>query len=230
MQAGQSVSTSSVLAYLHGRPRWIRWREWVRGRRYRLTHFEEIGRPLVVVAHAARDAVMAREVTSVIEETWPQMPSRCRQAYYEILSKAPGIVVVQLRRKNVCRCLGHRHIVVKEEPFAEVHEALGRATCGEMDIAYQQIENWLALPLTDIAFDTKFLEGSRLQEFHLQQLRIRLLSVVLHETHHLVHPQDPETSVRERSLAFYREGLAGYVENAMATLSLTIDRSFSRLG
>ena len=31
-------------------------------------------------------------------------------------------------------------------------------------------------------------------------------------------------------LAFYREALAHYVEGTLATLSLTIDRSFSRFG
>jgi hypothetical protein len=36
--------------------------------------------------------------------------------------------------------------------------------------------------------------------------------------------------VRQRSLGFYHDALASYVENAMATLSFTIDRSFSRLG
>jgi hypothetical protein len=69
-----------------------------------------------------------------------------------------------------------------------------------------------------------------LKEFHDQQLRFRLLSILLHETHHMVAPQAPEDVVRERSLTFYREALANYVEIARATLSLTIDRSFSRLG
>jgi hypothetical protein len=36
--------------------------------------------------------------------------------------------------------------------------------------------------------------------------------------------------VRERSLTFYRGALVNYVEIARASLSLTIDRSFSRLG
>jgi hypothetical protein len=57
-----------------------------------------------------------------------------------------------------------------------------------------------------------------------------LLSVVLHETNHLVFPHEPESSVRGRSLGFYRDALASYVEGAMATMSFTIDRSFSRFG
>ena len=46
---------------------------------------------------------------------------------------------------------------------------------------------------------------------------------------HMVRSQEPETSIRARSLAFYRDALAHYVETAKASLSLTIDRSFSRL-
>ena len=62
---------------------------------------------------------------------------------------------------------------------------------------------------------------------------LRLLvgeAAFLHETNHLVFPQESEGSVRERSLAFYREVLANYVEHTLATLSFTIDRSFSRFG
>jgi hypothetical protein len=45
----------------------------------------------------------------------------------------------------------------------------------------------------------------------------------------MVRSQEPETSIRARSLAFYRDAPAHIVENAKASLSLTIDRSFSRL-
>jgi len=101
---------------------------------------------------------------------------------------------------------------------------------GEMDIAFDRVESWLAQPLMDTALDTQFIAGSRLKEFHDQQLRFRLLSILLHETHHMVEPHATEDVVRGRSLTFYREALANYVEIARASLSLTIDRSFSRLG
>jgi len=42
-------------------------------------------------------------------------------------------------------------------------------------------------------------------------------------------PTPPEVSIRGRSLAFYRNALANYVADTKASLSLTIDRSFSRL-
>jgi hypothetical protein len=90
------------------------------------------------------------------------------------------------------------------------------------------VAGWQPLPLTDTALDAKFFAGSRLKEFHAEQFRLRLLSVLLHEINHLVSSQAPERSVRERSLTFYRGALASYVEEAVASLSLTIDRSFSR--
>jgi len=220
----------AVEGYLRARPRWVRWREWLRGRRYTLARFADRPRPLVVVAHSFRDAGRVGQLVAAVEEDWPRVPAPCREAYDAILRKAPAVLVVQLRRTNVCGCLGHRHVLVKETPFAEAHDALGDAPTGEMDIAFDRVESWLASPLMDTALDTQFIAGSRLDEFRAQQLRLRLLSILLHEAHHMVYSQEPEDSVRGRSVAFYREALAAYVENTRATMSLTIDRSFSRLG
>ena len=192
--------------------------------------FSDRARPLVIVAYSFRDTSRARQLALAVEQDWAAVPNRCREAYDEILFKVPGLIIVQLRRKNVCGCLGHRHLIVKEAPFAEAHEAFGGVRVGEIDIAYERVKTWQALPLSDTALDTKFLEGPRLEEFRARQFRLRLLSILLHETNHLVAPDEPETSVRERSLAFYHDALASYVENTIAMLSLTIDRPFSRLG
>jgi hypothetical protein len=230
MAQGRSPLAVAVESYLAARPRWIRWHEWLRGRRYTLASFPDRSRPLVIVAHSFRDAARGRQIALAVEQDWMAAPVRCHEAYEEILRRGPGIIIIQLRRKNICGCLGHRHLVMKEAPFAEPHDAFGGAQVGEMDIAYERVEGWLASPLMDTALDTQFMAGSRLQEFHARQLRLRLLSVLLHETHHMVFSQEQEDTVRERSLGFYRDALANYVENARATLSLTIDRSFSRFG
>jgi hypothetical protein len=220
----------AIESYLASRPRAARWLEWLAGRRYRLAAFPDRPQPVVVVAHRGRHPERAEQVARAVERDWAEPPPHCRDAYEEILNHAPGLIVVQLRRKNVCGCLGHRHVIVKELPFAEPHDAFGDAAVGEMDIAFERVESWLAQPLMDTALDTQFIAGSRLKEFHDQQLRFRLLSILLHETHHMVAPQATEDVVRERSLTFYREALANYVETARASLSFTIDRSFSRLG
>ncbi|MGA2982179.1 MAG: hypothetical protein ABSG32_00095 [Terriglobia bacterium] len=220
----------AVENYLASRPRAARWVEWLAGRRYRLAAFPDRPRPVVVVAHRYRDPARAEQVVRAVERDWAETPAQCREGYEEILENAPGLIVVQLRRKNVCGCLGHRHMVVKEAPFCESHDAFGDAAVGEMDIAFDRVESWLAQPIMDTALDTQFIAGSRREEFHDQQLRFRLLSILLHETHHMVAPQATEEVVRERSLTFYREALVNYAEIARATLSFTIDRSFSRLG
>jgi len=220
----------AIESFLTSRPRAARWLEWLAGRRYRLAAFPDRPRPVVVVAHRYRDSAKAEQIAHAIEHDWAETPAHCRHAYEEILTPAPGLIVVQLRRKNVCGCLGHRHVMMKEAPFSEPHDAFGDAAVGEMDIAYDRVESWLAQPIMDTALDTQFIAGSRLKEFRDQQLRFRLLSILLHETHHMVAPQATEDVVRERSLTFYREVLANYVEIARTSLSLTIDRSFSRLG
>jgi hypothetical protein len=182
----------------------------------------------VVVAHARRDALKALEMVRAVVHDWGEAPQTCREVYEQILENSPQLVIVQFRRTNICGCLGHRHVVVKEPPFAEPHDALGGDPAGELDIAFERVESWVALPLSDIALDTQFVAGSRLREFQAARLRLQLLSILLHEINHMVHAQEPEASIRERSLAFYRDALAHYVEGAKASLSLTIDRSFSR--
>jgi hypothetical protein len=228
MSSGLCVSPASVLDYLQSRTRRLRWRDWVVGRRYLPTRPGDRSTPVFVIAHSFRDARTARQISLALEHDWMTVPKACREAYDEVLFRAPEIMVIQLRRKNVCRCLGHRHPVVREGPFAESHDALGGAAVGEMDLAYQPVGTWQALPLTDTALDTKFMEGSRLEEFRKRQFRLKLLSVILHETHHVVAPHEPESAIRERSLTFYHDALAAYVDSATATLSFTIDRSFHR--
>jgi hypothetical protein len=230
MNIEPSPLLQAVENYLTSRPRSTRWVEWLAGRRYRLAAFPDRPLPVLVVAYRYRDPARAGQIVRAIEQDWAEAPPHCRESYQKILAQAPGLVVVQLRRGNVCGCLGHRHLLVKEALFAEPHDAFGGAAVGEMDIAFDRVEHWLALPLMDTALDTQFVAGSRLQEFHDQRLRFRLLSILLHETHHMVAPQAPEEAVRERSLAFYRDSLASYAENARASLAFTIDRSFSRLG
>jgi hypothetical protein len=220
----------SVDRYLESRPWAARFLEFVARRKYRVATFAGRPLPVFVIAHRGRHPARIETAAHAIEHDWTETPPGCRDSYEEILRQAPEIVVVQLRRTNVCGCLGHRHVAVKEIAFAGEQGKFGGATVGEMDIAYDRVESWLAQPLMETALDTKFIAGSRLEEFHERQLRYRLLSIILHETHHMVAPQAPEDVVRGRSLAFYREALAHYVDDAHSQLSFTIDRSFSRLG
>jgi len=227
-----SALREGIESYLNGRPRFTRSLEWLRGRRYLVTELirEPGAAPLaVVIAHQRGDAAHARKIALAFEHDWLAVPPSCHEAYAAVLANSPELVVLQLRRQNRCGCLGHRHPIVREGPFAVAHEAFGGGSVGEVDIAWQRVEAWPALPLEETALDARFFEGSRLDEFHDRQSRLRLLSVFLHETNHLVNPQEPEESVRARSVTFYRDALSHYVEEACATMSFTIDRSFSRM-
>jgi hypothetical protein len=228
------LPAAAISGYLATRAARVRCLDWLRGRRYRVVSlafpWPEASDPLpVVIAHHRRDSSAGSRLAAALEADWPAVPASCRQAYETVLGCAPGIVIVDLRRTNHCGCLGHRHPLVRQEPFAVPHESLGGQVAGELDIAWRRVESWPALPLEETALDARFFEGSRLDEFRARQFRLRLLSVFLHETNHLAFPHEPEESVRERSLAFYRDALHSYVEEACATLSFTIDRSFSRM-
>ena len=98
----RNLSAAAVSDDLHSRPRWMRWAEWAHGRRYLLTRYGDRLRPLIVVAHFFREAQMARQIALAVEQDWAEAPPLCREAYDEILSKASGLIVVQLRRENVC--------------------------------------------------------------------------------------------------------------------------------
>lgn len=220
----------AVMDYLSSRPRWTRFLEWISRRRYRVCSFAGRKWPVFAVSHRTGDAKQAKLLEFALSRDWLDVPAGCREAYDEILLRAPGVIVIQWKRTNVCGCLGHRHVIVQESAFSSPHDVLGGEPAGEMDIAWERIRNWQALPLTDTALDSNFVNGTRAQEFHAEQFRLKILSVVLHEINHLVFPQEPEASVRERSLTFYREALGSYVQSDLSTLSFTIDRSFSRLG
>jgi hypothetical protein len=233
-----ALEPEAIRDYLASRRRLVRWLDHLRGRRYRVAKLartsEAVPRDeppplLVVIAHRWRDTAVARRMQNALEEDWSSVAHVYREVYRTILASAPALIILDLRRKNHCGCLGHRHPIVREQPFAESHEAFHGATIGEVDIAWQRVEAWPALPLQDTALDARFFEGSRLDEFRGRQFHLRLLSVFLHETNHLVFPNEAEDTVRARSLNFYRDAISSYVEEACHTLSLTIDRSFSRM-
>src|SRR3990172_8067665 len=96
------VSAAAIEGYLRSRSCWVRWREWASGRRYRVARFADRPAPLVVLAHSFRDHTVAFEIALAVEQEWAEVPAPCRESYDEILLKTPGLVVVQLRRKNVC--------------------------------------------------------------------------------------------------------------------------------
>src|SRR4029077_4245071 len=122
--------------YIDSRPAVLRWRDRLIGRRYQLAWFparagasaDTRPGPVVVIAHSFLDATPAYRIAATVEQDWPQIPANYSLAYDEILQLAPQIIVVQLRKTNLCGCLAHRHLFVREPAFTEAHESLGNAT------------------------------------------------------------------------------------------------------
>ena len=225
---GKGRLRGSVERLLRSLPLKSRLGNWLGGRRFLLAHPAARSEKLVIVAHSVRDSEVASEILVAWEKDWFETPAACRKDYEDILAGMPEVVVVQLRRDNICGCLGHRHLRVHERTFRHLN-GFTPSGVGEVDIAHGRIADWEPWPLMNTAFDSRLLPGSRLEEFRQRQFRLRLLSVMLHETNHLVRTREPETSVHARSVNFYREALASYFESSSDTLSFTLDRSFSRL-
>src|SRR5437899_10245868 len=65
--------------------------------------------PLVTIACPRVERQGALDLKAALEETWRTIPVEVRRQYREVLEKMPPMIVVELRRRNVCGCLGHFH-------------------------------------------------------------------------------------------------------------------------
>ena len=160
--------------------------------------------PLVLIAHSRRERVPAAELRGALEETWLTIPTAIRRQYDAVLGKVPPIVVVILRRRNPCGCLGHHHRPGTETRISRRLRAISGVPVGELDLAFQGIREWQPLPLSDLAIEPAVQQADR-EELEVFRYRLGLLDVFLHELHHYAAPQAPERAVRESSQRFYTE-------------------------
>ena len=167
--------------------------------------------PLVLIAHARSERAPAAELRGALEETWLTIPSAIRKQYEAVLKKVPPIVVVILRRRNPCGCLGHHHRPGTETRIARKLGALSGVPVGELDLAFQTIRDWQPLLLSDLAIEPAVDEANR-EELDVFRYRLGLLDVFLHELHHYAAPQEPERVVRERSQRFYTQVLDTFMQ------------------
>src|ERR1035438_3601538 len=65
--------------------------------------------PLVTIAFPRGERDGAMELKAALAETWLTIPAELRARYAPVLGKMPPMVVVDLRSRNTCRCLGHFH-------------------------------------------------------------------------------------------------------------------------
>ena len=164
--------------------------------------------PLVLIAYAAGDLEGVERLQHSLEETWLLLPDSFRRRYAGILEQAPPLIVVLLRQRNLCGCLGHHHPRGTESRLTRRLRGISGVRTGELDLAFKSIREWEPLPLSRLA-----LPEENSEEIGSYQWHLALLSVFLHEIHHLVQPREPEAAVREQSQRFYVDALTHFISH-----------------
>ena len=165
--------------------------------------------PLVLISYAQSDYAGMEHLKESIEETWMTLPQGFRNRYAEVLAQVPALVVVLLRRRNLCACLGHHHPSGSESRLTRRLRGMSGVATGEIDLAYEAIREWEPQPLSFPALSSP----ADTAEFLSFQWQLALLAVFLHELHHLVAPAEPEVTVRGQSQKFYEDALSHFVSS-----------------
>lgn len=165
--------------------------------------------PLVTIACARGEREGALELKAALEETWRTIPEAVRRHYAPVLRLMPPMMVVLLRRRNPCGCLGHHHRRGTESRLARRLRSLSGVEVGELDLAYEAIREWQPAPLAHTAAAEVAGPGAA-EELALFRFRLALLDVFLHELHHLAAPQADEAEIRRHSAQFYEAALAAF--------------------
>ena len=163
--------------------------------------------PLILISYAKGDEEGVRRFRESLDAVWTTLPPSFRQRYAGTLQGAPPLVVVLLRRRNICTCLGHHHPSGTESRLTRKLRDLSGVRTGELDLAFEAIREWEPLPLSNLALPPE--AGTK--EMSSFRWQLALLAVFLHELHHLVSPEEPEPAVRGRSQKFYTDALSHFV-------------------
>lgn len=157
--------------------------------------------PLLLLSYPPKGRQVAAELGDAWLHTLPALRSPLAGAYRQMLRGLPGLVVVLLRDRNVCTCLGHHHPQGTESRLTRRLATDVGGTVGEIDLAWEAIRQWQPNPLSALAAAVAEPAFARLQ------FRTALLTVLLHELEHLAHPDHREAAVRGTSDGFYSEVL-----------------------
>ena len=163
--------------------------------------------PLVLIAYAKGDREGMEHLAESLQETWMTLPATLRERYGEVLGRTPPFVVVLLRQRNLCTCLGHHHPPGTESRLTRRLRGLSGVPTGELDLAFEAIREWEPRPLSYPPLRSE----AEAEEFRSFQWQLALLTVFLHELHHLVAPREPERTVRNQSDKFYEDILSHFV-------------------
>jgi hypothetical protein len=115
----------------------------------------------------------------------------------EALAALPAMVVVILRPRNTCGCLGHCHPPGTESRLARRLSSDLGSYVGEVDLAYESLRRWEPHPISALAAGDL---GGRLESMHMEAA---LLAIFLHELEHIAFPDRVERDIRSTSNDFY---------------------------
>ena len=84
--------------------------------------------PLVLATYPRQNSWLAAELSNSLRFTFPALTNEVKQGYRDALSRAPSVIVAELRLANVCSCLGHHH---PEVNHSQLTKSLQADTGGE---------------------------------------------------------------------------------------------------
>jgi hypothetical protein len=177
---------------------WQRLMERLRGRDQRLVRPGE-GYPLFLLSFGKGHSDAIDEIETIFAHRLPSLPHRILEPYVDTIANLPAMVVVILRPRNPCGCLGHYHPRGTESRLCRRISADLANPVGELDLAYQAIRGWEPHPISALA--TGGLDG-RLVELRFEAA---LLAVFLHELQHVAFPDRGERDIRGASNNLYME-------------------------
>jgi hypothetical protein len=176
----------------------------IRGREQLLARGGET-MPLLLLSYPRGQDEAAREVEAAYTHTLRRLREEIVAPYVPVFAALPTMIVILLRARNVCGCLGHNHPRGAHSRLARRLSADLGSPVGEMDLAYEGIREWRPQPLSSMAVGEL---GGRLEEFHVQAAT---LAVLLHEMEHMAFSEHGEQEIRARSNALYAEAMEQFV-------------------
>jgi hypothetical protein len=98
--------------------------------------------PMLLLSYPTGQSEVAGEIERAYAHLLPSLPDAILSRYRGVLGRMPAMVVVLVRQKNPCGCLGHHHVRGTESRLTRrLRGDLGDAV-GEIDLAWQAIRDW----------------------------------------------------------------------------------------
>jgi hypothetical protein len=162
--------------------------------------------PILLLSYPRGRQSAAEEISDAYAHTLSSLPEATLTPYRGTLGRLPAMVVVLLRDRNPCGCLGHHHPPGAESRLTRRLKADLGSDVGEIDLAWEAIREWRPQPLSSLAVEG--IDGA-MEGLHFHSA---VLAVLLHELDHLAFPAKAERDVRSLSNEFYSSVMEVLVE------------------